>query len=188
MPVDVDRAVTYLKAASRQGDPTAKLALGYCCQHGLGVERNASAALEFYQSVANKHEESGFYTAELLLTSDQHEVKYVGVGGSEVHTDTDGHAVHRLTIISSFISFYQISNKKKEIQALNVAHQFYMSSANRGHILSMHRYLLSIYRYHMHAPSKTVIFVLSFDQNCAHCAAAKDLSGMCNCSELQDCR
>ena len=111
---DPERGVKYLQKASRQGDPTAILALGYCYHHGVGVDRNVSTALELYQSVANKHEEAGFYTAELILAAESTHV-IERAEGSESH------------------------GKKKESQAMSVAQQFYMSSANRGHMLSMHR-------------------------------------------------
>jgi TPR repeat protein len=115
--VDAGRAAALLQRASRQGDPTAILALGYCYQHGLGMERNISTALELYQTVFNKHEEAGFYAAELVLTEGDpsHVLGSAGGTGPEV------------------------PGRKREAELLSMAQQFYTSSANRGHVLSMHR-------------------------------------------------
>jgi TPR repeat protein len=115
VPLDAEKAVVYLKQAKRQGDPTATLALGYCYHHGLGgLERNVTTALAMYQSIANKHEEAGFHTAELILMADSAHIIET-VGGPE------------------------LSGKKKEAEILSMAQQFYLTSANRGHVLSMHR-------------------------------------------------
>ena len=90
VPADVDRAVVILKEASRQGDPTAVLGLGYCYQHGLGFEANLSAALELYQSVANKHEEAGFFVAELILgSSDSHSLEVAKAVGPNMEVSRD---------------------------------------------------------------------------------------------------
>lgn len=82
---DPIKAVEILQRASRQGDPTAILGLGYCYHLGLGVESNLTAALELYQSVTNKHEEAGFLTAELILNAkDTQVIDVVSNGQSEV--------------------------------------------------------------------------------------------------------
>lgn len=80
--IDEDKAFEILKRASRHGDATGILGLGYCYQHGIGVNANASKALELYQSVTNKHEEAGFFTAELILGSQYSQV--LDTGGAEV--------------------------------------------------------------------------------------------------------
>ena len=63
------RLVTFLSDAMRDGSVLAEVALGYCLEHGFGMERNTGEAAKLYRKSAERGNLSGYESLKRLYDS-----------------------------------------------------------------------------------------------------------------------
>lgn len=89
------------------------------------MERNITMALELFQSLQGKHDEAGYYMAEVFFSPD-----VVSVAASEVDE----------SMLSTDLPMLPLPLHENMPMMIAIS-QMYSSAGTKGHVLSLHRYV-----------------------------------------------
>lgn len=146
----VAKLLKLLRLAGKKGDVNGVLGLGMAYFHGVGVSANLTKAVEHIQRAVGVHIDAGYYlgeicmglqTMELSTTSQFSRARAATASSSSITTDgvSKGSTALETRMIDNHRILQAVGQKAIDPAA---ASRGYAISAQMGHTLAQHRYLL----------------------------------------------
>ncbi len=101
----------------------------------VGVERNITYAIELLLAAQGKHDEAGYYLAEVFFSPDV----AIVAASPDTNTNTIDGLVEKTATEAAAVIPDQPVPLRSNLPVMMAASQMYSYSGSKGHVLSMHR-------------------------------------------------